>query len=534
MATRAEPQCRRVVERRRARSHDQNAAATRPRIDPHESDHACTADRMQLFFVGAALLLVWCAVVDIDIVIAGPLLALGIIAPPFRPLDRRVLDLALCAIFLPLAASSLWSDRAVETTALLLAGVAACGPRSWPMMSALVAAILAPLAATAVAQHALSSLPLLVALGAMVIAHHDLRRTARRALMQAQRRRNYRLDELLGEGGMGEVWRAWHPGLRRHVALKRLRGGGNADLVARFIREIQATAELTHENTVRILDCGESEDGAPYYTMELLRGRTLQSLVAAEGPLSSARVVHLGAQAAHALAEAHEHGLVHRDVKPENLFVTARGDEGDVIKVLDFGIARRATDENLSRPYPLIREDAAMGITRDGMIVGTPRYMAPEQERGAPADARSDVYSLGASLYLALTGTPPLAGTSIVEVQGARLRGALVPPSWRVASVPLALDRVIMRCLRSDPQARYSDARALAQALVDTGIARGYAPAPPCEAAVCPAKRPAVFTRDLSLDDEPVPQEPQPQPQPRTERGLRVHQAPPRHEARVP
>jgi serine/threonine-protein kinase len=328
-----------------------------------------------------------------------------------------------------------------------------------------------------------------VVAGALVVVGAKLQHDLRRQALTAQHKSRYRLEQLLGEGGMGEVWRAWHPGLGRHVALKMLRNGGNDDLVRRFTREIKATAELVHPHTVRVLDCGLTDDGHWYYTMELLRGRTLAHVVGNEGALAAERAAYLVGHAARALAEAHEKGVVHRDVKPENIFVTTLGGETDFVKVLDFGIARAICDD--------------ASITREGMVIGTPRYMAPEQERGCVADARSDVYALGASLYLALTAAPPLPGDTIEQVQGARLRGELVPPSWRNPAVPACLDAIVMRCLRTNPAERYADAGFLADAIFATGLPQKHRPPPPSEVVMTdvvePVRRPHA-TRNLALE----------------------------------
>jgi serine/threonine-protein kinase len=281
----------------------------------------------------------------------------------------------------------------------------------------------------------------------------------RRQVFEARHIGRYRLKEPLGAGGMGEVWAAWHTGLKREVALKILRPDvQQSSAVQRFEREVAATADLTHPNTVRVFDYGVTEDGLWYYAMERLEGETLRGLVNRVGPLEPARCVHLVVQAARALAEAHGKGIIHRDIKPDNLFVTRAGGEPDFIKVLDFGIAA------------LINPGPDGSITTTGAIPGTPAYMAPEVisgQRGSPA---SDVYALGAVMYYALTGAPPFegdnwAGTMLAHVQQLPPR----PSERRGQPVPEALEDLVMRCLAKEPEQRPADAGALAAALGELG-----------------------------------------------------------------
>ena len=190
----------------------------------------------------------------------------------------------------------------------------------------------------------------------------------RRQIFEARNLGRYRLKRKLASGGMGDVWVAYHPGLKRDVAVKILRNdvrGESKSAVRRFEREARATADLQHPNTIRVFDYGATEDGLLYYVMELLDGETLADHVGRVGPLPPARAVHIIGQAARALAEAHERGIVHRDVKPENLFLTSLGGEHDFVKVLDFGIAKMA-------------DDAGGAVTRTGFLLGTPLYMSPE------------------------------------------------------------------------------------------------------------------------------------------------------------
>ncbi len=276
----------------------------------------------------------------------------------------------------------------------------------------------------------------------------------RRQVFASRNLGRFKLRHRIGKGGMGEVWIARDEQLRRDVALKVLRPSENQDeeAVARFEREIRATAALRHPNTIRIFSHGVSEDGLWYYAMELLEGETLQGLVQRVGPLPPERAVSLLHQAARALSEAHARGIVHRDIKPENLFVTALGGEADVIKVLDFGIVRMSEDE--------------VGLTGTGFVAGTPTYMSPEVATGETATASADVYALGATLYFALTGGPPFEGPDAASV----LRQHVNTPTPRLASrmrtpIDPGLEQVCMCALAKDPQKRFESAADFAAAL---------------------------------------------------------------------
>lgn len=286
--------------------------------------------------------------------------------------------------------------------------------------------------------------------------------TIRREVLAQRGRHDYRVLEQLGAGGMGEVFRARHPGLGRDVALKVLSQRGDAQLEARFVREVRAMADLAHPGIVRVYDCGATDEGRLFYTMELLEGRTLAQLVQGRGPLEPARAAYLIREAARALAVAHARGLVHRDIKPENLFVADVGAETDVMKVLDFGIAKS------------LAADAS--LTADGALVGSPRYMALEQALGEKVDARADVYALGGALHFALTGAAPVADATIFAVVAAHAADLLVPPSAIVPGVPASLDAIVMRCLHRDPAERFEDAGALARALDATGLPGRHRP----------------------------------------------------------
>jgi serine/threonine-protein kinase len=211
---------------------------------------------------------------------------------------------------------------------------------------------------------------------------------------------------------------------------------------------------LSDPHTIRIFDFGASDDGIYYIAMEHLRGADLGALLSTYGPIPIARAVRFITQACQSLVEAHEAGIIHRDIKPQNLFVTRAGDDYDFIKVIDFGIARVA------------RADRSAYRTRTGVIRGTPLYMAPELFRGERADARSDIYALGATLYALLTGVAPFDGTSPELVVAAQLTQAPQSPSQRRGEpLPIALERIVLRCLEKDAHERFQTARELADAL---------------------------------------------------------------------
>ncbi|MBI5479125.1 MAG: serine/threonine protein kinase [Deltaproteobacteria bacterium] len=271
--------------------------------------------------------------------------------------------------------------------------------------------------------------------------------TARRQVFEARRLGRYRLKARIGSGGMGQVWMAWDEHGWRDVALKILdvSAARRTEAMARFGREARATASLRSAHTVRVFDFGASDDGVLYMALELLDGADLGALVAREGALPPARVVALARQACDSLREAHAVGIVHRDIKPENLFVTRDANGGDLLKVLDFGLAKLTGGS----------EDAT--LTQAGWAGGTPAFMAPELCAGFSADARSDVYSLGATLYFLLVGAPPFVAPSTAELIAAHLQRTPEPLSLRCrAPLAPALDQAVMRCLEKRPQDRFA------------------------------------------------------------------------------
>src|SRR5262249_51036027 len=266
-----------------------------------------------------------------------------------------------------------------------------------------------------------------------------------------------------GAGGMGEVYVAEHTLLRRPCAVKLIRPTGveGEKQVARFAREVQATAALTHPNTVEIYDYGRAEDGTFYYAMEYLPGLTLDQLGERHGPLPAARVIHLLRQVCGALREAHGVGLIHRDVKPANIIVCSRGGIHDVVKLVDFGLVRA------------IDPGAGGGkLTQDGAIAGTPEYLSPEQAEGvAGLDGRSDIYSLGAVAYFLLTGRPPFRRETALQLLIAHAREAVRPIAEIRPEVPAELQGVGLRCLEKDRARRVPAVGAPRRALA--GCQRG-------------------------------------------------------------
>jgi len=279
----------------------------------------------------------------------------------------------------------------------------------------------------------------------------------RREAFKARQFGQYVLKDKLGAGGMGEVYRAEHQLLRRPCAVKLIKPGkaASAAVLARFEREVQATARLTHWNTVEIYDYGHADDGTFYYVMELLPGLSLDETVKCHGPLAPERAVHFLLQVCHALREAHAKGLIHRDIKPANIFAAERGGVYDVAKLLDFGLVKDQAPDG---------DDAR--LTQEGSFIGSPLYMSPEQVRTSHTlDARSDIYSLGAVAYYLVTGRPPFTADNVWDIIAAHGRDPVTPPAEVNPAVPPDLEMVIIRCLAKLPANRFQDVASLAKAL---------------------------------------------------------------------
>jgi serine/threonine-protein kinase len=279
----------------------------------------------------------------------------------------------------------------------------------------------------------------------------------RKSLHKAQRLGNYVIKGELGKGGMGRVLIAEHALICRPTAVKVLEapaGEGEASL-ARFEREVRLSAALTHPNTITIFDFGRGGDNTFYYAMEYLNGLDLESLVRRFGPLPPERAVFILTQICGSLAEAHRNEIVHRDVKPANIFLTNRGGLYDFVKVLDFGLAKE------------VSADDTAGITKTGMLFGTPKYLSPETvEESALVDGRSDLYCLGGVAYWMLAGHPPFQGNSCVQVILDHVRKVPKRPSEvSEIQIPGDLDDIVMKCLEKKPADRFQAAGELDVAL---------------------------------------------------------------------
>ncbi len=276
----------------------------------------------------------------------------------------------------------------------------------------------------------------------------------------------YRVDALIGRGGMGAIYRATHVMLGKPVAVKVISPDieVTADIVTRFQREARAASQLDHPNIATVHDLGQLEDGTLYIAMELIPGEMLKAVIARDGPITPERIVRLLEQIASALAAAHRAGIVHRDLKPQNIMVVAGADGAEVAKLIDFGIAKTVGQSETQ-------------LTSTGLSLGTPHYMAPEQASGSSIDARTDIYSLGVILYEMLVGTVPFDDASTPAVLVKHLSEPPMRPSERRPDLALspALEAVALRCLEKDPDARFQTAD---EVMAELEAAAGPAPAP--------------------------------------------------------
>src|SRR6266550_4740931 len=272
----------------------------------------------------------------------------------------------------------------------------------------------------------------------------------------------YRLDAQLGIGGMGTVYRARHLLIDRPVAVKVLNPRFVEDEAARtrFQREARAAGRLQHTNAVTVTDFGQTQDGYVYIVMELLEGRTLRDILAKEAPLEAARSVSLMLQVSAAVAAAHEAGIIHRDLKPANIFIVQRAEVPSLVKVLDFAIAKVAAES--------LEEDDVKALTQIGAMIGTPRYMSPEQCDGAELTPAADVYSLGVILYEMLTGTVPFSGSTPLAIAMKHTSELPRRPREFVGSIPPALEDVVLHALEKRPRDRPQNAAEFRQELLAT------------------------------------------------------------------
>ena len=372
--------------------------------------------------------------------------------------SKAPIDIALgtasFAVFLMVAYGVLIPNPAWRTAiAMVLFAMTGLAPDVWALVTAMLPIPIAPIV-FGFKVTVLTLTGLIIWFGSYRYEIVVRREAAERELGQ------YVLGEQLGSGGMGDVFRGEHRMLRRPVAIKLISAeqAGSPDALARFEREAQATAQLTHPNTVQLFDYGRSEDGTFYCVMELLDGETLEKIVERDGPMQVSRAVHVLTQLCGALAEAHGRGLVHRDIKPSNVILGNRGGMPDVAKLLDFGLV---TARGAGSADPM-----GATLTQAGMIVGTPEFMSPEQ-CGDPNEisASSDIYSLGALGYFLVTGRSPFAGRNSMQMLAAHLYETPPAPSTHVTDIPPELDAILMRALAKDPAGRFENARTMARAL---------------------------------------------------------------------
>jgi eukaryotic-like serine/threonine-protein kinase len=412
---------------------------------------------------GIAFLIVWLACRSgtrprwlLDLLDAGILLAVCAVAslPPFfgRTLAEDAYAMVLLVTTLVVMRSIFVPSAPIRTLWTGLAVIAAALPGTYLYQATTVA--VRPGVLPFVVQ---ASLWYVVAVASSTVASSiifGLREKVREARQLGQ----YTLEEKLGEGGMGIVYRARHAMLRRPTAIKLLPADKAKEHgVQRFEREVQLTAQLSHPNTVAIYDYGRTPDGIFYYAMEYLEGINLEALVREFGPQPPARVAHLMRQVAGALGEAHGVGLIHRDVKPANIILCQRGGAPDVAKVVDFGLVK-ALEEPTASP----------DVSALNVIKGTPLYLSPESI-SAPdkVDGRSDLYALGAVGYYLLTGTHVFEAATVIEVCSHHLHTVPEPPSARLGqTLPARLEAVILSCLEKNAERRPQSAQALAAALL--------------------------------------------------------------------
>jgi tRNA A-37 threonylcarbamoyl transferase component Bud32 len=327
---------------------------------------------------------------------------------------------------------------------------------------------------------------------------------------------NYRVTGLIGEGGMGVVYAAEHPGIGRRAAVKILRHGltENAEITRRFFNEARAANAIRHPSIVEVFDSGTLPSGVSYIVMEFLEGESLAGRLKRVERLSADEARGLAAQTASALAAAHDAGIVHRDLKPDNLFLVPdpRNPEAELVKVLDFGIAKLATD------------GAGSSVrTRTGAIMGTPAYMSPEQCRGTKeVDHRTDIYALGVILYEMVCGRPPFVSEGFGEMVHLHISQPPPPPRTLIPGLPVDLETIIISCLAKSPDERTQTMRDLYRALVGKtmpGLAKPAARREPPAQAMAPTEAPSpqktTFTQAaLAVDPTDQPR--------RSRRGLVV------------
>jgi serine/threonine protein kinase len=303
----------------------------------------------------------------------------------------------------------------------------------------------------------------------------------------------YKIEGFLSRGGMGAVYRATHVMLGKPVALKLIRPEivTSPEVVRRFQREARAASLLSHPNIVTIYDLGQVEDGTLYLAMELCVGMSLKDVIVAEGPLAPRRAVRLCRAIAGALALAHRNRIVHRDLKPHNVMIARDAEGQEIPKLLDFGIAKA------------VETDGAT-LTSTGMVLGTPRYLSPEQARGLSVDGRSDLYSLGIIFYEMLVGRVPFDDPSVPSLLVKHVAEAPRPPSELRPDVPSAIESIVLRLLEKDPARRFQSAEDLSAALATLDPAAPVVNAPMLAAGPIPSPGPRApnAAADVTITDE--------------------------------
>jgi eukaryotic-like serine/threonine-protein kinase len=297
---------------------------------------------------------------------------------------------------------------------------------------------------------------------------------------------SYKIQEQLGRGGMGSVYKAEHQLIGKKVAIKVLlkEFATNELLVQRFFNEARAVNKIGHDNIVDISDYGKTDDGWIYYVMELLEGRELTKLIKELTQVPLPRAIHIIRQCALALDACHKQGIIHRDLKPDNIFLITHGGREDFVKILDFGVAKLANEET--------------GYTRQGAVLGTPHYMSPEQAEGRPVDQRTDVYALGIIMYRLLTGRVPFPGTTFSAVIVKVLTEPARPPRALQPSLPPAMDEVILKSIAKDPGQRYNSSLEFLEALERAANLDPLA----SEALASPVKAPSASTSQVTVAGE--------------------------------
>ncbi|HEU4933500.1 MAG TPA: serine/threonine-protein kinase [Pyrinomonadaceae bacterium] len=270
----------------------------------------------------------------------------------------------------------------------------------------------------------------------------------------------YYVEERLGSGGMGKVYRARHLSMDRPVAIKFLHQRFSEDEAARLrlLTEARAAVALQHSNAVAVTDFGHTTEGWVYIVMELLEGRTLREIVSREAPLETARAMSIMLQASDAVAAAHQAGIIHRDLKPSNILITQSADQPAVVKVLDFGIAK----------FFVGNDDDESALDQSNTVIGTPRYMSPEQHNGSELTPATDVYSLGVILYEMLTSMVPFSGSTPAEIAQKHVNNPPHSPREVVAAIPEDVERIVLHALEKEPSDRPPNAAEFRRELLET------------------------------------------------------------------